>query len=134
MATAFSNGERAFAWFRLGFSVFLMGVAALKGAQVAFYSQIPDRAEAAQVQMAHLAAQIEAYRADHGLYPDSLTTLLRTQSRTGPYVNRPETLHDPWGQPYRYTLRHGGTTYALVSLGADHSKGGRGEAKDVAFR
>jgi general secretion pathway protein G len=54
----------------------------------------------------NIAKACGTYAADHnGAYPPNLETLLTKDTMGfGPYLDSPNMLQDPWGQPYRYQV------------------------------
>jgi general secretion pathway protein G len=50
----------------------------------------------------------------------------------GPYVKRNASLIDPWGAPYQYHQPSKEAEFEIVSLGADKTAGGKGEAQDIS--
>ncbi len=49
-----------------------------------------------------LAQACEAYRAKLGEYPQKLEKLLEQNAKGGPFLETPDALIDPWGNPYQY--------------------------------
>ncbi len=80
---------------------------------------------------ANLAAALDLYEMDNGMYPTTdqgLEALLRRPSRppepvgwSGPYLKRARLPKDPWGRAYVYRspVRGGPEGYELYSLGPD---------------
>ena len=94
------------------------------------------RAEArlAVTQLNSLAAQVDQYQTDVGVYPDSLDQLVSADvdGWLGPYAKKADFL-DPWQTPIQY--RSPGddeAPFTLTSLGADRKPGGEGVDKDVS--
>lgn len=99
------------------------------------------RTVVARTQVAALASALHAYYFDTGRYPTThqglaalwrLPTAPPVPSRwRGPYVDRAP-VEDPWGNPFHYqeTLRDD-LPFSLMSLGADGSPGGVGNAADI---
>jgi general secretion pathway protein G len=97
---------------------------------------------AARSQIEMLGAALDAYRLDNGRYPTTEQGLEalrrepliepRPSNWRGPYLRKDVPL-DPWKNPYVY--RSPGEAnpwgYDLLSLGADGSPGGEGEARDI---
>ena len=99
-----------------------------------------DMIGAAFGQGGHLAAQmflrqirtgVEAYKKEHGRYPEKLADLktdLLDQLRPPGSGD----ILDPWNNPYHYTAE--GNSYMLLSLGADGKRGGEGLDRDTDVR
>lgn len=49
-----------------------------------------------------LTQACEAYHLKHGAYPTKLGVLLEADENNVVYLDRPEALIDPWGNPYQY--------------------------------
>lgn len=94
---------------------------------------------AAEIQIDNLSAALDLYRLETGRYPtaaeglDALVAKPDGVARwNGPYIDKPEGLVDPWGQPYRYRFPpQQGLEFDLFTLGADNAPGGEGESRDV---
>ena len=99
------------------------------------------KSTAARAQIEIFALALDAYRLDHGQYPDTEVGLAALRSVPegdtdarwrGPYVRRDIPL-DPWGRPFVY--RSPGVenpdSYDLASLGRDGTEGGEGEDADI---
>ena len=94
----------------------------------------------AKAKMANIESAIGRFYLDCGRFPDEaegLEELIAAPAELeekwkGPYLKRSELL-DPWEIPYDY--REEGEinpgSYDLISLGADGSEGGEGDAEDV---
>lgn len=97
---------------------------------------------AARTQIEIFGAALDAYRLDHGAYPNTdqglqalreapLDSVAVTRWR-GPYV-RKEIPSDPWGNEYVYVSPGvaNPTGYDLQTYGLDGVEGGEGEAADL---
>lgn len=100
-----------------------------------------SRTKAARLEIEIVAAALDEFKLDTGRYPvqdAGLNDLLQLHTDlpgwNGPYVRRSDQLLDPWGNIYRYQYPGSGTTFELVSLGADNASGGSGEDTDIIFR
>ena len=94
----------------------------------------------ARPKMAIIESALERFGLDCGQYPDDsdgLDALLVApagleEKWTGPYL-KPSQLLDPWDNPYIYVsegqINPG--SYDLISLGADGTEGGEGDAEDI---
>ena len=100
----------------------------------------PDtaRVQAAQTDLRALSQTLEIYRLDNFQYPSSeqgLESLVdrpsgfpepKNWNPEGYLKNLPT---DPWGSPYLYEKT--GSSYSLISLGADGQEGGEGFDADI---
>lgn len=94
---------------------------------------------AANIQIDNLSTALDIYRLETGRYPttaEGLEALIRKPDGAarwnGPYIDKPEGLLDPWGNPYRYRFPpQQGLEFDLFTLGADNAPGGEGESRDV---
>ena len=100
----------------------------------------PDtaRIQAAQTDLRALSQTLEIYRLDNFQYPSSeqgLESLVdrpsgfpepKNWNPEGYLKNLPT---DPWGSPYLYEKT--GSSYSLISLGADGQEGGEGFDADI---
>jgi general secretion pathway protein G len=88
----------------------------------------------------HLAAQmflrtirkgVEAYKKEHGRYPEKLADL---KTDLLDQLRPPDSgdILDPWGNPYQYTAER--NSYTLLSFGADGKRGGEGLDQDYDVR
>lgn len=98
-----------------------------------------SKSQAAQLEVNNLAAALDLYRLDVGSYPgaaDGLAALVRKPAHAkrwhGPYLNRTDSIIDPWGRPYIYSPSAGGLPPTILSLGADGKAGGVEEDEDIA--
>lgn len=89
----------------------------------------------AQIEL--LGTALDMYRLDVGKYPTTNEGLKALRERpvsasewTGPYLKK-ELPNDAWRNPFSYTSpgKHG--DYDLVSFGADGTRGGEEEDKDI---
>jgi len=100
----------------------------------------PDtaRVQAAQTDLRALSQTLEIYRLDNFQYPSSeqgLESLVDKPSgfpepknwNPEGYLKKLPT--DPWGSPYLYEKT--GSSYSLISLGADGQEGGEGFDADI---
>lgn len=72
---------------------------------------------------------IDAYDVDNGTYPPSLQSLVTRDSApnwSGPYIQEPRMLKDPWGHDFQYSPREDGCE--VRSAGPD---GQMGSADDL---
>jgi len=99
-----------------------------------------SKRDLAKPKLALVEGAIERFALDCGQYPDDsegLEALLIAPSGleekwTGPYLKRSQLL-DPWDNPIIYIgegeINPG--SFDLISLGADGSEGGEGDAEDI---
>ena len=96
------------------------------------------KTETAKVQVQALAAAVDSFHLDNGRYPTNAEGLKVLIDRPGaapawdgPYIQRRDSLMDPWSTPYLYkTPGHAGE-FDVYTLGSDHREGGDGDARDV---
>ena len=100
----------------------------------------PDtaRVQAAQTDLRALSQTLEIYRLDNFQYPSSEQGLESLVDRPSGFPEpknwNPEGYlkklpTDPWGSPYLYEKT--GSSYSLISLGADGQQGGEGFDADI---
>ena len=100
----------------------------------------PDtaRVQAAQTDLRALSQTLEIYRLDNFQYPSSEQGLESLVDRPSGFPEpknwNPEGYlkklpTDPWGSPYLYEKT--GSSYSLISLGADGQEGGDGFDADI---
>ena len=100
----------------------------------------PDtaRVQAAQTDLRALSQTLEIYRLDNLQYPSSAQGLESLVDRPSGFPEpknwNPEGYlkklpTDPWGSPYLYEKT--GSSYSLISLGADGQEGGEGFDADI---
>ncbi|MDY7026246.1 MAG: type II secretion system major pseudopilin GspG [Pseudomonadota bacterium] len=91
-----------------------------------------------QVGMDSVATALDTYRADNARYPTTdqgLEALVNKPDGakfwpTGGYLKKlPQ---DGWGNDYIYSSQ--GSTFELISLGADAQEGGEGEDADITYQ
>ncbi len=96
----------------------------------------------AKANASSLATQMTTFAADFGM-PEagtSLTVLWEKPATIddanwagkGPYVNNPQELNDPWGNPFVLKIPgEKNVDFDIVSYGADGQPGGEGENADI---
>ena len=97
------------------------------------------KADIALIQINNLKASLDIYRLENGAYPtqaQGLEALLTKPDAApvtwnGPYIDKPEALNDPWGNPYHYVRPGADRSFDLFSYGADNLEGGEGEDADI---
>ena len=97
------------------------------------------RARTAQMHIDTVAAAVETYRSDVGMYPaasQGLGVLVAAPAETanwlGPYLRSAQATRDPWGRELVYQSDGDGTFYSVMSLGADGREGGAGVNQDIS--
>lgn len=92
----------------------------------------------AKVQLEDLAATLDMYKLDLGVYPNSnegLSALIEAPANAkrwnGPYLRKQKIPLDPWMQEYHYVSPGEHGKYDLYTLGADAKEGGAGEDEDI---
>ena len=90
----------------------------------------------ARTQMENLRNALDMFQLDVGRYPTTQEGLEALRVRpssaarwSGPYL-RDDLPNDPWGSPYQY--RSEGSSYEILSFGADGRSGGEGNDADVS--
>jgi general secretion pathway protein G len=96
------------------------------------------KSEAAKVQIERISGALDLYRLEVGSYPseqEGLSALIEEPAGAskwnGPYLKKKESLVDPWGRPFLYTIPGDHGEYDLYTLGADNAEGGEGEDRDI---
>ena len=97
-----------------------------------------SKVRAATLQLESLSASLDLYKIDTGHYPtqaEGLDALLYKPDSAdvwdGPYVRGTKNLIDPWGATYSYVPPDDGTTYKLITFGADGVEGGSDLNRDL---
>ncbi|MFZ2726570.1 MAG: type II secretion system major pseudopilin GspG [Methylococcaceae bacterium] len=97
-----------------------------------------SKTKAAKVQLEDLAATLDMYKLDLGVYPsttEGLSALIEAPANAkrwnGPYLRKQKIPLDPWMQEYHYVSpgQHG--KYDIYTYGADLKEGGEGEDQDI---
>lgn len=94
----------------------------------------------AKIQIGQLINSISMYQTDCGKYPSSLTGLTAADSGCTNWGPEPyyklskgsETIKDPWGNDYVYTLEGG--DFEIKSLGKDGAEGGTGYNAEISSK
>jgi len=96
------------------------------------------KSQTAKIQVQALAAAVDSFHLDNGRYPTNAEGLKVLVSRPqnaptwdGPYIQRRDSLIDPWGTPYFYKTPGRAGEFEIYTLGSDHREGGEGDAQDV---
>ena len=80
----------------------------------------------ALLDLKHLVSALAIYRREFAAYPVDYAKSLIYEN----YIDAQQCV-DPWGTPYSYSLSIDGTSYTLLSLGADGRAGGSGLNADI---
>ncbi len=111
----------------------ILGMLAVMVAPNLFNKADGARHDAALSQISAIGSALATHRLDVGQYPDELEGLMEnTTGRStwdGPYLNKDVPM-DPWGNDYIYSSS--GSSYTLISYGADGRAGGEGNDADVS--
>ncbi|WP_028031205.1 type II secretion system major pseudopilin GspG [Gemmobacter nectariphilus] len=98
------------------------------------------KSRAAQIQMENIRSAIQLFYLDTGRVPseaEGLNALLAAPAGAsnwqGPYVDRPETLQDPWQRPYIYRAPAGEKAFEITTYGRDGRAGGSSEDRDISL-
>ncbi|MDR0781432.1 MAG: type II secretion system major pseudopilin GspG [Pseudomonadales bacterium] len=123
--------NRGFTMIELMVVVAIIGMLAVIVAPAVMKNLGRGQRTTAIAQMANLATALDTYRLDLAAYPETLEGLVKNDTRrgawAGPYIK--EVPLDPWGHAYVYTPE--GTTFTLLSYGADGAPGGEGDDADL---
>ncbi len=86
---------------------------------------------AAQIFLRTIRTGVEAYKKEHGRYPEKLADL---KTDLLDQLRPPDSgdILDPWNNPYQYTVD--GNSYTLRSFGRDGKRGGEGLDQDTDVR
>lgn len=91
--------------------------------------------KAAQAGVRKVASSVDQYYLETGSIPAKIEDLVTrpgsVSNWNGPYLNESQT-KDPWGTPYVIKVPgEGGQPYAVISLGADKTPGGKDAGADL---
>jgi general secretion pathway protein G len=96
------------------------------------------KAQTAKIQVDALTAAVYYFQIDTGRYPtdqEGLSVLTVAPANVakwdGPYVQKQDSLIDPWGNPYLYKHPGKHRDVDIYSLGSDGKEGGEGDASDI---
>lgn len=96
------------------------------------------KAETAKIQLDALTASVNYFQLDMGRYPtdqEGLKVLVEKPASEpkwdGPYVQKKDSLIDPWGRPYLYKQPGAHRDIDIYTLGSDGKEGGEGDARDI---
>ena len=132
------HAERGFTLVELLVVLVILGIIAVFAAPRVINLLGGAKADAARIQVDRLSGVLDLYMLDAGRYPreeEGLEALMErpagVERWNGPYLQKAESLTDPWGQPYVYRFPGEHGEYDLYSLGADGQEGGEGQDADV---
>jgi general secretion pathway protein G len=96
------------------------------------------KTETAKIQVDALTASVNYFQLDTGRYPtdqEGLKVLVERPANEpkwdGPYVQKRDSLIDPWGRPYLYKQPGQHRDVDIYTLGSDGKEGGEGDARDI---
>ncbi len=96
------------------------------------------KSETAKIQVDALTAAVSYFQIDTGRLPtneEGLKVLIQAPTNEpkwdGPYVQKQDSLIDPWGNPYLYKHPGKHRDVDIYSLGSDGKEGGEGDARDI---
>ena len=96
------------------------------------------KSETARIQVDALTASVNYFQLDTGRYPTDQEGLRALTDRPesepkwdGPYIQKKDSLMDPWGRPYLYKWPGAHHEFDIYTLGSDGKEGGDGEARDI---
>jgi general secretion pathway protein G len=96
------------------------------------------KTQTARIQVDALTASVNFFQMDTGRAPtdqEGLKVLIERPANEpkwdGPYIQKSDSLTDPWGHPYQYKHPGPHRDIEIYSLGSDGKEGGEGEARDI---
>lgn len=96
------------------------------------------KSQTAKIQVDALTAAVGYFQIDTGRLPtndEGLKVLIQPPANEpkwdGPYVQKQDSLTDPWGNPYLYKHPGKHRDVDIYSLGSDGKEGGEGDARDI---
>lgn len=131
------NGSRGVTLIELLVVIVILGLIAALAGQKLFGKLDSARRTSAKNQITELEGALDLFRLDTGRYPTTEEGLQALRAKPaavenwdGPYLKK-DLPPDPWGKAYVY--RRPGThgDLDLLSLGADGTEGGEGDAADI---
>ena len=131
--TTLATRARGFTIIELLIVMAILGMLAVMVAPNLFNQADGARRDAAMSQISAIASALDTHRLDVGEYPDDLQGLMENttgrSSWNGPYLNN-DVPRDPWGFEFQYNVD--GSTYTLMSYGADGRAGGEDNDADIS--
>jgi general secretion pathway protein G len=96
------------------------------------------KTQTAKIQVDALTASVNFFQMDMGRAPteqEGLKVLIERPANEpkwdGPYIQKSDSLLDPWGRPYLYKHPGSHRDIEIYSLGSDGKEGGEGDARDI---
>ena len=96
------------------------------------------KSQTAKIQVDALTASVNFFQLDTGRLPteqEGLKVLIERPANEprwdGPYIQKNDSLMDPWGRPYLYKHPGQHRDVEIYTLGADGKEGGDGDARDI---
>jgi general secretion pathway protein G len=96
------------------------------------------KTQTAKIQVDALTASVNFFQMDMGRAPtdqEGLKILIERPGNEskwdGPYLQKSDSLLDPWGHPYQYKHPGQHREIEIYSLGSDGKEGGEGDAHDI---
>jgi general secretion pathway protein G len=132
------NSEKGFSLMEILVALFIIGLFA--GGAAVGVKKISDGAKKKRAiqDIRVIAAAIDQFEMDNGIFPNSLTELVEDPGelpdyQPGGYLNKSEVPVDPWKTEYVLDAENApeGMPFDVVSYGADKSEGGEGKNKDI---
>ncbi|MCG8354384.1 MAG: type II secretion system major pseudopilin GspG [Kiloniellales bacterium] len=131
-------GSAGFTLLELLIVIIILGLlGALAGPQLIKYLG-KAKTDTAKLQIDQIEASLDLFFLDAGRYPtqqEGLQALVErpagAEQWNGPYLKKRDTIVDPWGKTFEYSLPGEHGPYDIYSLGSDGAEGGDGEDQDV---
>jgi general secretion pathway protein G len=96
------------------------------------------KSDTAALQVNALSAAVESFYLDTGRYPTNeeglgvlVTAPVSKEEWDGPYIQKKDSLTDPWKRPFRYKVPGKASEFDVFTLGADGVEGGQGDDRDL---
>lgn len=96
------------------------------------------KSQTARIQVDALAASVNFFQMDVGRAPteqEGLKVLIdkpvNEPKWDGPYIQKSDSLMDPWGRAYLYKHPGSHRDIEIYTLGSDGKEGGEGDARDI---
>jgi len=96
------------------------------------------KSQTARIQIDALTASVNFFQMDVGRPPtqqEGLKVLIEAPANEpkwdGPYIQKADSLTDPWGRPYLYKYPGTHREIEIYSLGSDGKEGGDNDARDI---
>jgi general secretion pathway protein G len=96
------------------------------------------KSQTARIQVDALTASVNFFEMDVGRAPteqEGLKVLIERPSNEpkwdGPYIQKSDSLVDPWGRPYLYKHPGQHREVEIYTLASDGKEGGEGDARDI---